>query len=243
MIRLQLAKVNHGKGSRNSSLCIFARFLLAIFSLFATTSLKDIDSILRKALIFFLFPVRLTGMDAFSDNFKSFRDLEGTMMKYLIPLAVFLMLAIPSWATMWLYDDPTFFQMGYKDNSAFRPANVSLLEIVGSPYFPLLGQGFYKDAIPVHITNSSNIIQIGSKGRMAVSPIPVTFGGHLEDNLRYAQTRSSLRVGQGGTWNTLSSPGALWRPQIQRIVVPDSIKFLFDQPFFANSSDWVRRNF
>ena len=35
------------------------------------------------------------------------------MMKYIISVAVLLMLAGTGLATMWLYDDPMFFQMGY----------------------------------------------------------------------------------------------------------------------------------
>ncbi len=130
------------------------------------------------------------------------------MMKCLILLAVVLLLASPSFATMWIYDDPTFFQSNYKDkNVSFIPANKALLELIKAPYFPLLGQGFYKNAIPMRFINSTNAIRIGSKSNLAVSPIPVTFGEHVEDNLKYAQTRSSLRIGQSGTWNTLNSPG------------------------------------
>ena len=130
-------------------------------------------------------------------------------MKYLIPLAVFILFTNPLLATTWLYDDPTFFQPNYKNkNVSYLPANNELLEIIKSPCFPLLGQGFNKDAIPMQIINSSNTIRIGSKSNLAASPIPVTFGGHVENNLKYGQTRSSLRVGQSGTWNTLNTPGA-----------------------------------
>jgi len=92
---------------------------------------------------------------------------------------------------------------------SYTPGNISAFEIVNAPYFALLGQGFYTDAIPVKVSNSSNAIQIGSKGTLSQSPVQVTFGGHLEDNLKYAQTKSSVRVGQQGSWSTLSTPGVL----------------------------------
>jgi hypothetical protein len=132
------------------------------------------------------------------------------MMKYAIAIAVLLMLAGTGLATMWLYDDPMFFQTSYPAQAAsFKPADISILEIIDAPYFPLLGQSFYTNAIPVKLSNNTNIIQIGSKGLGSISPIPVTFGGHLEKNLKYAQSKSSLRVGQQGSWSTLNAPGAL----------------------------------
>lgn len=113
-----------------------------------------------------------------------------------------------AFGTMWLYNDPTFFQMGTPlQNASLKPTNVPNLEFAGAPHFPLLGQGFYKDAIPVSLTNNTNIIQIGSKGPSTMPPVSVTFGGHLEDNMKYAQSKSSLRVGQPGSWTTLNTPG------------------------------------
>ena len=91
-------------------------------------------------------------------------------------------------------------------SASIRPNNVPNLEIVGAPYIPLLGQGFYKDAIPVRLTNNTNTIQIGSKGLGAMAPVSITFGGHTENNLKYAQTKSSLRIGQPGSWTTLNTP-------------------------------------
>ncbi len=94
------------------------------------------------------------------------------MMKFLIPLAMLFIMAGSALGTMWLYTDPTFFQMGTPVQSAsLMPANVPNLEIVGVPYIPLLGQGFYKDAIPVRLTNNTNTIQIGSKGPGAMAPV------------------------------------------------------------------------
>ena len=132
------------------------------------------------------------------------------MMKHAIALAALLMLAGTGLATMWLYDDPMFFQMDYPAKAAsFKAADISILEILDAPYFPLLGQSFYSNAIPVKLSNNTNTVQIGSKAPGSMSPIPVTFGGHLENNMKYAQSKSSLRIGQQGSWSTLNAPGAL----------------------------------
>lgn len=104
---------------------------------------------------------------------------------------------------MWAYHDPMIFQTGYT-NPISRSADISLMEIVKAPYFPLLGQSFYSDAIPVNLSNSTNTIKIGSKGAGTLGPVPITFGEHLEDNLRYAQSRSSLRIGGDGSWSSLN---------------------------------------
>jgi hypothetical protein len=132
------------------------------------------------------------------------------MMKYIISVAVLLMLAGTGLATMWLYDDPMFFQMSYPSQAAsFKPADISILEILDAPYFPLLGQSFYSNAIPVKLSNNTNTVQIGSKGLGPMSPVSVTFGGHLENNMKYAQSKSSLRIGQDGSWGNLNAPGVL----------------------------------
>jgi len=131
------------------------------------------------------------------------------MIKYLISMAILFMFAGTALSTMWLYDDPSFFQMGTGFNAPmFKPGSISPLEIENAPFFPLLGQGFYTDAIPVQIRNSSNVIEIGSTANLNAAPTQITFGEHLEDNLRYAQTKSSLRIGQQGAWTTLNIPGA-----------------------------------
>lgn len=130
------------------------------------------------------------------------------MIKYLISMAILFMVAGTALSTMWLYDDPSFFQTGRGFNAPmFKPGSISPLEIVSAPYFPLLGQSFYTDAIPVQIRNSSNVIEIGSMGKLNAAPTQITFGEHLENNLRYAETKSSLRVGQQGAWTTLNIPG------------------------------------
>jgi len=132
------------------------------------------------------------------------------MMKYTIVLAVLLMLAGTGLATMWTYDDPMFFQTNYPAKAAtFTAADTSILQILDSPYFPLLGQSFYHNAIPIKLSNNTNAIQIGSKAPASMSIAPVTFGGHLEDNLKYAQSKSSLKIGSQGSWGTLNTPGVL----------------------------------
>jgi hypothetical protein len=133
-----------------------------------------------------------------------------TMMKYIISVAVLLMLAGTGLATMWLYDDPMFFQMSYPSPAAsFKPVDISIQEILDAPYFPLLGQSFYSNAIPVKLSNNTNTVQIGSRAPGSISPIPVTFGGHLENNLKYAQSKSSLRIGSQGSWSNINAPGLL----------------------------------
>jgi hypothetical protein len=120
------------------------------------------------------------------------------------------MLAGTALGTMWLYDDPAFFQIGSEAQMAsFKHMNISHFEIINAPYFPLLGQGFYFNAIPVKLSNSTDAIQIGSKGNMALPPVQVTFGGHLENNMKYAMGKSSLRIGQQGSWANINAPGVL----------------------------------
>jgi hypothetical protein len=130
------------------------------------------------------------------------------MLKYKIAMIMFFAMIGTAWGTMWLYDDPSFFQLGSPFySSTFIPANVSPLDIVNAPYFPLLGQSFYANAIPVQIGNSTKVIEIRSKGVVKTPPPFMTFGGHPENNLKYAQSKSSMRVGQGGTWNTIRGSG------------------------------------
>jgi hypothetical protein len=132
------------------------------------------------------------------------------MKRCIIPIVLLFMLVGTAPGTIWLYTDPTFFNTGTQPHvGSYTPGNISAFEIVNAPYFALLGQGFYTDAIPVKVSNSSNAIQIGSKGTLSQSPVQVTFGGHLENNLKYAQTKSSVRVGQQGSWSTLRTPGVL----------------------------------
>jgi hypothetical protein len=125
------------------------------------------------------------------------------MTRYLPIVAALLLLTTTGLATMWTYDDPMFFKIGSKPSTSLQPADRSILEIVDSPYFPLLGQSFYSNPIPVALTNSTNTVHIGSNGPGSLSPLPVTFGEHLENNLRYAQSHSSIRIGAQGSWSAL----------------------------------------
>jgi hypothetical protein len=131
------------------------------------------------------------------------------MTRYITLVAALLLLSATGLATMWTYDDPMFFQIGSIPSANFQPADISILEIVDAPYFPLLGQSFYSDAIPLKLTNSTNTVQIGSKGPGPLSPAPVTFGEHLEGNLRYAQSHSSIRIGSQGSWSALNTQGLI----------------------------------
>ncbi len=125
-------------------------------------------------------------------------------------LAVLLMLAGTSLATIWFYDDPMPFQMSYLSQAAsVKPADTSILEIIDAPYFPLLCQSFYSNVILVELSNNTNTVQTGSKGSRYRSLTSITFGEHLENNLKYAQSKSSLRIDDQGFWSTLTIPGLL----------------------------------
>jgi hypothetical protein len=128
------------------------------------------------------------------------------MMKYLIPIAMLLMLAGMASGTMWLYDDD-FFMLGPQVKApTFQPASLSPFEIINAPFFPLLGEGFKTSPIPLKLGNSTNVIEISSTGKATSLPPQMTFSGNLENNLKYAQTKSSLRVGASGSWNNLNTP-------------------------------------
>jgi hypothetical protein len=108
-----------------------------------------------------------------------------------------LILAGTALGTIWLYDDPAFLQLNSPAQDAtFNPGKISPFEIIDAPYFPLLRNG------------TSDTVQIFDNRNSTSSPIQVTFGGNLENNLNYAMTKSSIRIGQKGTWNSLNVPGA-----------------------------------
>jgi hypothetical protein len=141
------------------------------------------------------------------------------MTKYIISIAILLMLAGMASATMWLYTDPTFFTVGAQspnaenyqlhlfdsgsssDMGTFRPANLSPFEIINAPFFPLLSGGFGNST-----ENMTQPIEIRSTGGMDVTPLPLTFNGGMENNLKYAQSRSSIKIGQNGGWTNLDTP-------------------------------------
>lgn len=137
-------------------------------------------------------------------------------MKIIIPIAMLLMLAGLASGTMWLYNDPTFFSglpsstPAYSFNiqsgaiGSFSAADLSPFEIINSPIFPMLGRGFTLNTSKQE-QNKSPVVALGSTGKYSIPP-QMTFSGSLENNLRYAQSKSSLRVGQSGNWTNLNAP-------------------------------------
>jgi hypothetical protein len=130
------------------------------------------------------------------------------MMKYLIPIAMLLILGTTASGTMWLYN-ADFFMLGPQPSAAsFKPASLSPFEIINAPFFPLLGEGFYTDPIPLQLRNATTSVEITSTKSTAY-PVMTTFSGHFENNLKYAQSKSSVRIGEGGSWNSLNVPGLI----------------------------------
>jgi hypothetical protein len=130
------------------------------------------------------------------------------MMKYLIPIAMLLILGTTASGTMWLYN-ADFFMLGPQPSAAsFKPASLSPFEIINAPFFPLLGEGFYTDPIPLQLRNATTAVEITSTKSTAY-PVMATFSGNFENNLKYAQSKSSVRIGEGGSWNSLNVPGLI----------------------------------
>jgi hypothetical protein len=131
------------------------------------------------------------------------------MIRSGIAVALLLMLAGTACATMWLYDDPTFFNVNNNQYSAssIQPVSLTLSEIIEAPFYPLLGESFYKDALPVQMRNTTQALEISTSTKSDSTPVSITFSGNLENNLAYASSKSSLRVAQGGSWETLSPSG------------------------------------
>jgi hypothetical protein len=130
------------------------------------------------------------------------------MMKYLIPIAMLLILGTTASGTMWLYN-ADFFMLGPQPSAAsFKPASLSPFEIINAPFFPLLGEGFYTDPIPLQLRNATTAVEITSTKSTAY-PVMATFSGNFENNLKYAQSKSSMRIGEGGSWNSLNVPGLI----------------------------------
>ncbi len=130
------------------------------------------------------------------------------MIKYLISAAMLFMLAGTTLGTMWLYDDPVSFPYSphQSANTGFNLTDTALIKIAGFSYYSPLGEDFYMRAIPVNYSNATNSVMIGSaqKGTASFMTSP-TFDGHAENNLQYAESKSSFRVGSSqGTWNNLS---------------------------------------
>ncbi|MFB3764294.1 MAG: hypothetical protein ACE14P_03490 [Methanotrichaceae archaeon] len=122
--------------------------------------------------------------------------------------------------TMWLYTDPTFFSgiqsgtpatsFGYQSTSigTFTSLHLTPFEIINSPIFPMLGHGFSLNATPAsgQAQGGSAVVSLGSTGKLDTTPPQMTFNGGTENNMKYAQTKSSIRVGQSGSWSNLNSP-------------------------------------
>jgi len=129
------------------------------------------------------------------------------MIRYIVSTAMLLMLAGTTFGTMWLYDDPVSFPISpYQSaNAGFNLTGTALAKIAGFTYYSTLGEDFYLRAIPVNYSNATNSVMItsGKKGTASFLTAP-TFDGHAENNLIYAQGKSSFRVGGQGSWTTLS---------------------------------------
>lgn len=137
-------------------------------------------------------------------------------MKILIPIAMLLVFAGLASGTMWLYTDPTFFaglpssttpySFNYQSGvlGSFSASDLTPFEILNSPIFPMLGHGFTLNTSQ-KAQSTSPVVALGSSGKINIEP-QMTFSGALENNLKYAQSKSSLRVGQGGSWSNLNTP-------------------------------------
>jgi hypothetical protein len=143
-----------------------------------------------------------------SDIFKSsIRKDWKTMMKHLAIIAVFLTAASIASGTMWLSQEPDYLQIGGQFTAPFfKPTNLSPFEIINAPYFPLLGEGFYANAAPVTQKSLQPTVEIKSSGKVEMTPPFIDFTGHFENNLRYATTKSSFRIGQGSSSAALNTP-------------------------------------
>jgi hypothetical protein len=94
-------------------------------------------------------------------------------------------------------------------STASQAASLSPFEIINAPFFPLLGEGFYTDPIPMQLRNATTSVEITSTGKSTADPVLATFSGHMENNLKYAQSKSSVRIGESGGWNSLDVPGLI----------------------------------
>ena len=134
-----------------------------------------------------------------------------TKIKYLITIAILSAIATTVSGTMWENQIPDFLQMGAQSQyqftaPIFKPAELSPFEIINAPYFPLLGEGFYTGAAPLKQTTLNPTVTINSTGKVDAIPPLMDFSGNFENNLKYAESRSSLRIGQGGSSATLNTP-------------------------------------
>jgi hypothetical protein len=129
------------------------------------------------------------------------------MIKYLITFAMLCSVIIAASGTIWLNQEPDYLQLGSQfATPLFKPANISPFEIINAPYFPLLGEGFYTNTAPLQPKSQQPIAKINSSG-IINDAIPIMdFSGNFENNLKYAASKSSLRIGQGSSSTTLNTP-------------------------------------
>lgn len=130
-------------------------------------------------------------------------------IKYLITIAILCAIATTVSGTMWENQVPDFLQVGSQFQFTapiFKPTELSPFEIINAPYFPLLGEGFYTNAAPLHPTTKNPTVTINSTGKVETIPPFMSFSGNFENNLKYGESRSSFRIGQGSSSTTLSTP-------------------------------------
>ena len=130
-------------------------------------------------------------------------------MKRLIIISALVLLAGLGGGDPWLYQDPDFFQGSDFYLAAFLPGSLTPLEVVASPCFSLLGQGFDYRALPRPVKQVSNATELGGSLGASFSPPTISFDGFEEKSLNFARAKSSLRVAQDGTWTPLDVPGLL----------------------------------
>lgn len=130
-------------------------------------------------------------------------------IKYLITIAILCAIATTVSGTMWENQVPDFLQVGAQFQFTapiFKPTELSPFEIINAPYFPLLGEGFYTNAAPLHPTTKNPTVTINSTGKVETIPPFMSFSGNFENNLKYGESKSSFRIGQGSGSTTLSTP-------------------------------------
>jgi hypothetical protein len=130
-------------------------------------------------------------------------------MKCLIVISALVLLAGLGVGNPWLNQDPDFLQGSNFYPAAFQPGSVTALEVVASPSFSLIGQGFDYRALPRPLEQISNATELSGSLEMSFTPLPISFDGFEEKSLNYARAKSSLRVAQDGTWTPLDVPGLL----------------------------------
>lgn len=132
-----------------------------------------------------------------------------TKIKYLITIAILSAIATTVSGTMWENQVPDFLQIGSQshfNSPIFNPTGISPFEIINAPYFPLLGEGFYTSAAPLKPTTQNSTVTINSTGKVVSTPPLMDFSGNFENNMKYAESKSSLRIGQGSSSATLNTP-------------------------------------